>query len=275
MKRYDKDNNETEYQKGLASPEQKQVLKNALDWNSGIDDYEILAIAYVLAEKEKNEIDINTEYKINKIKYTKELINKVIDDKVVKYYNSYIYERQECPGKNCTKKIEYVENPEWRKYAEGEIKYTEASSVWWTIHDLINKRPVGNSSAESSYWRANDIDRKIQEWKEKYEYDWNYGAWYTPYWNDGTNGYAFYEYLFDIVRLNYQIMKNNTRQYNEIITYCCEQKHKLYSKGLEFFNKEEIMNLLGFNDVDKYWEELTEIYLRTVSEDEKEDNNDS
>lgn len=263
MERFDKDDKKTTYEKGFASSGQKQILKDAFDWGLGIDDVEILSMVYVVAEIEANDINSDT-YQIKEIKYTKELINKVLD-KVVLYQDSHIDERQACPGENCTKKIDYVENPEWRKYAEGEIKYTEASSAWWAIHDLINKRPVGNSSAESSYWKANDIDGKIQEWKEKYEYDSNYGVWYTPYWNDGTNGYAFYEYLFDIVRLNYQIMKNNTRQYNEIITYYCEHNHKLYSKGLEFFKKDEITSLLGFNDIEQLWFEYTEEYFRLIT----------
>lgn len=268
MKRYDKDNNETEYRKGLASPEQKQVLKDALDWNSGIDDYEILAIAYVLAEKEKNEIDSNSEYRINKIEYTKELINKILDDKVVMYYNSYIYEWQECPDRNCSRKSE--RNPEWDRAYHAQDKLLNGYNEW--VNDIIPKLQEYSKlpgTAQSAYWEYN-IKWRLENWSIVYENDDVYGSYY-PYTNN--NGIDFSKVLYQAYSDWWDYWQSGIPEY--IITYVCEHKHKLHSNGLEFFNKEEVMNLLGFNDVDKYWEELTEIYLRTVSEEEKEDNNDS
>ncbi|HPY84615.1 MAG TPA: hypothetical protein PLS20_06235, partial [Ruminococcus flavefaciens] len=67
MKKYDKINNETEYQTGLASDSQKNILKNALTWDSAVDDEEILSIAYVLEQKTKNELTPEAEYKIHTV----------------------------------------------------------------------------------------------------------------------------------------------------------------------------------------------------------------
>ena len=256
MERFDKDDKKTTYEKGFASTGQKQILKDAFDWSLGVDDIEILSMVYVVAEIEANDINSDT-YQIKEIKYTKELINRVLD-KIVLYQDSHIDERQECPDKNCTKKSE--RNPEWDRAYHAQEKLLNGYNEW--VNNIIpelqeySKLP---GTAQSAYWEYN-IKWRLENWSIVYENDDVYGSYY-PYTDN--NGIDFCKVLYQAYSDWWDYWQSGIPEY--IITFFCVREHKLYSKGLEFFKKDEITSLLGFNDIEQLWFEYTEEYFRLIT----------
>ncbi len=257
MERYSQNDDEpTTYVKSLASPEQKQNLKDALDWNCGITDYEILGIAYVLKQKElNNERNISV---INEMEYTYDLIYQIMDNKVLSFYISHTDYNQECPGKNCSEKRE--PNPERnRKFAIADRLY-DACVAWqnevesYLIY-MDQNIPVSN---QADYFNRY-INPKINHWKNRYGYIDGFG-YLEPYTD--SNGRAFADEIYQIHYTNWFNAAVAEPEY--LYTPICEYHHKLESRGLEFFSKDEIMDILGFDDFDKEWEAVTETHLKTV-----------
>ena len=278
MIRYDKDGNQKVFDTGIVSDPQKQALKDALEWNCGIDDVEILAIAYVLEQKDKNEITPEKEYKINQVKYTDTLINRILSH-VVEWNSDHVDHNMKCRDENCSKKIEYIKRAEWINVEENIINYENAFNDWYNdIYNLgslyggLNSIP-DNEPGRSNYinqWK-DVVENRIKKWNEKYaDIDKDEHRNFTADTNMGSynssneKGYQFYQHVYKDGYEYYFEKKKNIKEYDEKETPCCEYKHDLYSNRLQFYNKESIMNALNFNDVDKLWEDLTENYLRTV-----------
>ena len=72
----------------------------------------------------------------------------------------------------------------------------------------------------------------------------NYNNTGSQYWADE---YVYWSGVLD-----------STPETLEEVTYICNHEHDLHSIGLAFFQKEDIMNALGFTENDKQWEQLTE-----------------
>lgn len=256
MERFDKDDNITEYQKGLASDTEKQILKDALDWSLGIDDIDILSIAYVAAQKDKNNTG-SDKFQINIIKYTDDIVKKVTD-KLITYYDSRVDERQRCPGENCY--IRKDRNPEWDKANRVQNKLLRAYQEWHDIQPMVYAwSRIPNGQAQQSYWDQN-LGWRIDNWNAVYANDGDYG---TTYYADTSNGgINFHTRIYDAYAswFNYWV---SLPEYIE--THVCENAHKCYSKGLEFYSKDEIISLLGFDETEKLWEQYTEIYFRSLA----------
>lgn len=274
LERHDKDNNppkvfETDFATGDLKGGRKKDLIDALEWDCGIDDTEILSIAYVLEQKSKNEITPEAEYKIHTVKYTEELINKVLC-KVVEWKDSRVDYDKKCPSENCVKTIVRNKNEEY-KHAEEQLQnFEQGKANLGYIQGILNnfRDEYKNSSKRSEEidgrWKW--VKEEIGKWNSNYGKNY-FGGDYEVWWNS-------YE-TYDISPFKTEVenminwLKNdklpNTQEYFEDPQYSCDEKHKLYSEVLEFYNKDQIMNMLSFNDTDKYWQHLTEQYLRTFS----------
>jgi len=256
MKKYDKINNETEYQTGLASDSQKNILKNALTWDSAVDDEEILSIAYVLEQKTKNELTPEAEYKIHTVKYTEDLINQVLN-KVVEWKDSHVQNGGvECPSCNCSVKED--DNPEKKRADDTHHKLLDAYNIWENdIRPLISTMNGLSSGMAKDDYDKQVLQPAINNWKGAYEHDSAYG-FHSPYISN--NGEDFSWELYN----DYSGWWDYWSQLpDKVYTYYCAKEHTHYSEVLEFYNKDQIMTMLNFNEVDKYWEQLTEDYLRT------------
>ncbi len=260
MVKYDKNNQATEVKTQLACKDQKDAIKNVFTWDSAVDDAEILSIAYVLEQKSKNEITPEAEYKIHTVTYTEDIINKVLD-KVVEWKNSHTNDHQYCPERKCCWK--WVDTQAYIDAKEARDKLVEALNNWnnnvVAKYGYMNATYPTDAHARDEYWR-NEIQPSIDKWKRSYENNRIYGT-LNP--NTGNNGVDFYNKIYSAYSDWYD--KAEYMDPKQERQYWCDGQHKLYSDVLEFFNKEQIMNMLSFNDTDKYWQQLTEQYLRTFS----------
>lgn len=194
MERTDTSGSKLIYAKSFATDDRKETLKS--EWNISLTEREFLAIAYVWLENEKNIANQNTGHGIYEVSYNQEVFDTIIEKCAV--YNDTVYNGQNCPDENCTRHVEYIDNPD---YYYALDKVNEAADNY-------------NSSGGDDYWGEQ------------------------------------YEYWLDIL--------NNTSSTIEEVTYICEYKHNLHAVSLVFYDKETVMNALGFDDISKQWVELTE-----------------
>ena len=232
MERTDSSGGKTIYEKSFSTDDRKNALKS--EWNIPITEREFLAIAYVYLENEMNNSG-NTEHKIYEVSYNQEVFDTIVSKCAV--YSDTVYDGQKCPDENCTRHVEYIDNPEYQEAAERKDKSYAASLEWWDIANSI----IENDNVVADEWR-------IENWVSVYGM--------TPYYSN--NGIDFYNDLYNQYSNNYDIWAA-TPEKLEKVTYICEYKHSLHSIGLAFFDKETVMNALGFDDISKEWVELTEM----------------
>lgn len=194
MERTDTSGSKLIYAKSFATDDWKNALKS--EWNISLTEREFLAIAYVWLENERNIANQNTGHGIYEVSYNQEVFDTIIEKCAV--YNDTVYNGQNCPDENCTRHVEYIDNPD---YYYALDKVNEAADNY-------------NNSGGDAYWGEQ------------------------------------YEYWLDIL--------NNTPSTIEEVTYICEYKHDLHAVSLAFYDKETVMNALGFDDISKQWVELTE-----------------
>lgn len=96
------------YEKSFATDERKNSLKS--EWNISLTDREFLAIAYVYLENQQNTSG-NTKHGIYQVSYTQEVFDTIIEKCAI--YNDTVYGGQVCPDGNCTRHVEYVDNPDY------------------------------------------------------------------------------------------------------------------------------------------------------------------
>lgn len=119
MERTDASGRKTPYETSFATDTRKDTLKSA--WDFSADDVRgIIAVAYVYLEKQENEVH-GTEGGIYEVTYTQEVFD-LIAEKCINF-NDSIYGGQLCPQGNCTRHVEYVDNPE---YLEANRRLQEA-----------------------------------------------------------------------------------------------------------------------------------------------------
>ena len=232
MERTDSSGGKAIYEKSFSTDDRKNALKS--EWNIPITEREFLAIAYVYLENEANNSG-NTEHKIYEVSYNQEVFDTIVAKCAV--YSDTVYDGQKCPDENCTRHVEYIDNPEYQEAVERKDKSYAASLEWWDIANSI----IENDSVVADEWR-------IENWVSVYGM--------TPYYSN--NGIDFYNDLYNQYSNNYDIWAA-TPEKLEKVTYICEYKHSLHSIGLAFFDKETVMNALGFDDISKEWVELTEM----------------
>jgi len=220
------------YEKSFATDDRKNALKS--EWNIPLTEREFLAIAYVWLENEKNASN-NSEHGIYEVTYTEEVFDTIIEKCVV--YNDTVYGGQKCPDENCTRHVEYIDNPDYQTAVERTDKSWAAYDEWT---DIANSIIEDDNVVEGEQWR-------IDNWISTYNM--------SPYYSN--NGWDFADNLYNQYSNNWDIMAA-TPEKIEQVTYICEYKHDLHSIGLAFFDKETVMNALNFDDISKQWVELTE-----------------
>lgn len=193
MERTDISGSRLIYAKSFATDDRKETLKS--EWNISLTEREFLAIAYVWLENEKNIANHNTGHGIYEVSYNQEVFDTIIEKCAV--YNDTVYNNQNCPDENCTRHVEYIDNPDY-----------------YYALDKVNEAADNYNNSGDDYWGEQ------------------------------------YEYWLDIL--------NNTPSTIEEVTYICEYKHDLHAVSLVFYDKETVMNALGFDDISKQWVELTE-----------------
>lgn len=231
MERTDESGGKAIYEKSFATDDRKNALKS--EWNIPLTEREFLAIAYVWLENEKN-TSSSTEHGIYEVSYTEEVFDTIIEKCVV--YNDTVYGSQKCPDENCTRHVEYVDNPDYQTAVNRQEKSWRAYDEWTDIANSI----IEDDSVIADGWR-------IDNWILVYNM--------SPYYSN--NGWDFADYLYDRYIDDWNAMVS-TPEKIEKVTYICEYKHDLHSVGLTFFDKETVMNALGFDDISKQWVELTE-----------------
>lgn len=232
MERTDETGGKAIYEKSFATDDRKNALKS--EWNIPLTEREFLAIAYVWLENEKNASN-NSEHGIYEVTYTEEVFDTIIEKCVV--YNDTVYGGQNCPDENCTRHVEYIDNPDYKTAVERTDKSWTAYDEWT---DIANSIIEDDNVIEGEQWR-------IDNWISKYNM--------SPYYSN--NGWDFADNLYNQYSNNWDIMAA-TPEKIEQITYICEYKHDLHSIGLAFFDKETVMNALNFDDISRQWVELTE-----------------
>ena len=231
MERTDSSGGQAIYEKSFATDERKNSVKS--EWNIPLTEREFLAIAYVYLENEMNTSG-NTEHGIYEVSYTQEVFDTIVAKCAV--YSDSIYGGQICPDENCTRHVEYIDNPDYQTAVDRTNKSWAACEEWADIANSI----IEDDSIIADGWR-------IDNWISVYNI--------SPYYSN--NGWDFYDNLYDRYIDNWRIMVD-TPEKIEKVTYICEYQHDLHSVGFIFFDKETVMNALGFDDISKQWVELTE-----------------
>ena len=108
MERTNSDGGKVVYEKSFATDERKNSLKS--EWNIPLTEREFLAIAYVYLENEMNTSG-NTGHGIYEVSYTQEVFDTIVSKCAV--YSDSVYGGQVCPDENCTRHVEYVDNPDY------------------------------------------------------------------------------------------------------------------------------------------------------------------
>lgn len=243
MKKTDASGNNTIYQTGFATDNRKNTLKSA--WNfSDATVREIIAVAYVYLEKQANTAN-NTENGIYEVTYTQELFNMLVEKCAT--FNDFIYEGQNC-GTGCTRHVEIVDNPAYPIASNAVNTAAYAYNDWAEVAVLIaENNTIRDGSSQTIHWNNRVLPL--------------YNAWiikYNRYPTTTNNGNDFLEVLGKEYEAAVQEL-NNTPATIEEITYICEYQHKLHSIGLWYYNKDSVMNALGFTDSEKEWVRLTEM----------------
>lgn len=131
MERTDTTGRKAVYEKSFATDERKNAVKS--EWNISITEREFLAIAYVYLENEINTSNNSTEHGIYEVSYTQEVFDTIVSKCAV--YSDSIYGGQKCHDENCTRHVEYVDNPDYyyalEKVNEAADNYNNSGDDYW------------------------------------------------------------------------------------------------------------------------------------------------
>lgn len=230
------------YETSFATDERKNSLKS--EWNITLTEREIIAIAYVYMENQKNEAN-GTEHGIYEVSFSQEVFDTIISKCVV--YSDNVYGSQKCPDENCTRHVEMLPNPDYISLQEQCDNLADAYNDWGEVASaLYDNSQIENSYAQSAHWNS-VVQPMLNTWI----------VTYNRYPELENNGYDFLDTLGSEYETAIEQL-NNTPPEIEQVTYICEYQHNLHSVGLAFFDKETVMNALNFDDISKQWVELTE-----------------
>ena len=242
MERTAADGGKTIYEKSFSTDDRKDTLKSAFDFS--LSEKEIIAIAYVYLEKQKNDSN-NTERGIYEVSFTQEVFDEIIAKCVM--FTDTTYANQECPTRICT--AHYYDNPDYSAAWDKVNVSVNAYNEWVDFLELFDTyNGIHDGAGQAAYWE-NNIGWRIDNWCLVYAY--LYGT--SPYYSNSGRDYLSYlgnQYV------NYVNTANNTPQY--IVEESCDHLHTLHSIGLAMFTKENVMSALGFTDTYIEWEEMTE-----------------
>ena len=145
MERTDSSGNQAIYEKSFVTDDRKNALKS--EWNIPLTEREFLAIAYVYLENEINPSG-NTEHGIYEVSYNQEVFDTIVSKCVI--YSDSVYGGQNCPDENCTRHVEYVDNPDYYyaldRLNEAADNYNNSGDDYWGQEyeywaDVLNNTP--------------------------------------------------------------------------------------------------------------------------------------
>ena len=212
------------FPKYYANGDNKNKIKNM--WDYKIDEKEMIAIAYVWLELKEN-TEKNTYLQIYEVEYDQDLFIDLLQKSVPLSY--IITDGQECPTADCQRSSEL-----YNRLQDAARKESASANAFneWFAHE---------------YWH--NTTWSIDDW-------WNVYGWLydtRPYYDNAGQDYGQYlgnkyaEYVSATVQAQYEY--DNTK--------VCEHHHRLHNIGISFFSKDELMDLLGFDETYKNWVELT------------------
>lgn len=266
-----------EYKIGFADESKKNNLKDSFDWGCAVDDIDILASAYVIAEIKANS-SLSDSYQVKDIKFTKEVINQVLDE-VVKFDGYYVPkdspETTWCNDRDCVEKVEERDNPAYKELEESYNRLCEGLQ-WWDYGEEIGGARDGIMEKIVDYRNLPEKDpARIWGWQQILD---DIGGWYERYGhyknfdldediirnpNASDYGVSVYWYIFDVINQCLNNL-NNTPQTIKDISRTCEKKHLLYSISLDFFPTDAILTNLKFEETEKLWFDYTAEYFSEV-----------
>lgn len=249
----------------LAAPSWKETVRDSLDWSCGIDDVQILAATYVLAEVEANPSELDT-YQVKDIKFTKEVINKILNE-AVKYEGYYVPKDQPprktgCPDGNCVKI--HKKNDEYIRLENTLAKLDEAYDFWVNIVSAKLReaeayaKTLPNGTGADYYLKRD----AIRDWYDRF------GT--TEYWDAVYLNYSWsFNYFLDFHNSWIEEYRNiirgekaNTAEW--IDEERCDNQHNQFSISLDFLSLESVKGNLKFNKTDELWFDYTEDYFREI-----------
>lgn len=239
------------YEKDFPTDTRKQNIMNT--WEHQFDDSEVIdfiAIAYVYLEKKKND-EQNTNLKIYKVEFTQEVFDELIE-KCIKFVDT-INQNQECPNVDCTRD-------------------KEAHTEWQKSDELLNKSINGyNEWVEEiqPYIDENGYDAEWVEWRVN-------GNWYSvysevfpeePMCDSSEAAEEYRKYCGN----KYYELETKTKELEEIYkaSTACYHEHELHSLGVSFFDEEQLMDALDFDETEKQWAELTAYGFEAMGVDDE------
>ena len=242
-----------------ADPQHKQAAKAIYD--RSVSELEAIALVYIYLEKQENEAN-GTEYDIYEVEFTDEIFDELLDDMVS--WSDKVFEKQECPEKNCTIHIEERHNPEWDTAKENCDTSVNAYYEWRDdIQPLIEKNAhIPSSTSQRQDW-DNNIQWRIDNWNLVYS---------SLVGNAYTSNYG-YDCLGELDRISDYYITNLNKTPETIVeqTTTCDREHDYHSIHLNVKTADQVMNTWNFNDTERQWYELTFNGLQLVSETETDE----
>lgn len=240
------------YEKDFPTDTRKQNIMNT--WEHQFDDSEIvdfIAIAYVYLEKQKND-EYNTHLNIYEVEFTQEIFDELIE-KCIKFVDT-VNQNQEYPNVDCTRD-------------------KDAYADWQKSDDLLNKCIDGYNEwvlEIQPYIDENGYDEEWVEWRV-------HGNWYSIYGEvfpeepmcyNSDEAEEYRKYCGDIHN-EIEIKTKELKEIYEASTACCHE-HELHSLGVSFFDAEQLMDALGFEETEKQWAELTSYGFEEMGVDDED-----
>lgn len=236
------------YEKDFPTDTRKQNIMNT--WEHQFNDSEVvdfMAIAYVYLEKKKND-ENNTHLNIYEVEFTQELFDELIE-KCIKFVDT-VNQNQECPNADCTRDKQACK--EWQEALNGINEWDTNSEngdkcILEGIKDCNTKEEIIEyvELRITGYWKDSygeiyTEDFSIESYEDAYEY---YANYLFP-------TYEYYE-----------------KTYND--STACYHEHELHSLGVSFFNTEQLMDALDFDETEKQWVELTSYGFKEMGVDDE------
>ena len=266
----------TNYETAFAAPWQKGYLKGVA-WDAHFPKNEILAIAYVLLQKNENTAK-GTTGQIYMIEYSLPVFEQIIA--LMVEYNSTITHNRPCPERDCTTVM--IPNP---AYVELEGQIADLEQQIAAVQLLIDEMEAEIADLSE---RIADLDEKIAELDTLIEEKEQEISETT-----GPDVFDLYIQLSSLTTqksmfttqrnslnsqrttiqmgsgtlygqrssLNWTLNQRQNQLANtppEIESEpFCDWLHDLHSIELRYFTTERVMNSLGFTTAEKQWVELT------------------
>lgn len=228
----------TVWEKSIATPYQKTVLKNA--WSVLLAEED--AIAIVCADYQRQMHRDTTEHTLYEMEFTQAQFDALVD--ICAAYSHTQYTLQQCPDGNCSVHTTTTPNPVYTNYLNMVNLYARAYNAWGEIVPMIDRYDTIPSGGQSSYWRTIVIPAV-----EQFQTD--YALTVPNNWSE-NNGRDYlaelgaqYEHYNDLLSATASTITNTT--------YSCDLQHTLHSIGLTFLDKDAAMTAYGFTESEIQW----------------------